>query len=118
MGMETETEDGLPSSTAQWFHTGSGPPIRPLDYSAILSSGDLLAELSHTVEDLAQWLAIVEGGLGAVLDPGVGIDESERLVIPEDEEEEEDDDENFEIISPEEHLKSPVVGVGGRELSL
>ncbi|KDQ21361.1 hypothetical protein BOTBODRAFT_25796 [Botryobasidium botryosum FD-172 SS1] len=108
-GMETETEEGLlSSSTTSWLHTGSGPPIRPLDYSAILSSGDLLTELSHTVDDLAQWLGIVEGGLNAVLDP---VDDPERLVIPEDEEEEEDDDEKFEIISPEEHLKSPVMGL-------
>lgn len=114
MAMGAGTEQGSPSSLAPSFGASSGPPIRPLDYGAIISSGDLLAQLTHTVEDLAQWLAIVEGGLGAVLEgPHFNLNGDETSIIPEDQEEEEEDDERFEMISPSEHLKNSMTSIEG-----
>lgn len=115
MAVGAGTEQGSPSSLAPSFGASSGPPIRPLDYSAIISPDDLLAQLTHTVEDLAQWLAIVEGGLGAVLEgPHFNLNGDETSIIPEDqEEEEEEDDERFEMISPSEHLKNSMSSIEG-----
>ena len=49
----------------------AGPAIPPLDFAALLQSDDLMhAELARTVDDLAQWLGVVEVGLGALLDSG------------------------------------------------
>ena len=44
----------------------AGPPIRPLDYSLMMSS-DLHIELTRTVDDLGQWLGLVESGLARLL---------------------------------------------------
>jgi hypothetical protein len=44
------------------------PPIRPLDLGGLMGSrDDTHAELAHIVEDLAQWLAVVENGLSDLL---------------------------------------------------
>lgn len=44
------------------------PPIRPLDLGNLMGSrDDTHAELAHIVEDLAQWLAVVENGLSDLL---------------------------------------------------
>lgn len=44
------------------------PPIRPLDLGSLMGSrDDTHAELAHIVEDLAQWLAVVENGLSDLL---------------------------------------------------
>src|SRR5437763_1812729 len=59
------TVDSPSSMSPRW---GNGPPIRPLDYCQLLSSQDLHAELQRTVDDLAQWLALVDQGLSAMLD--------------------------------------------------
>lgn len=46
-----------------------GPIIRPLDFSLLMSSHEAThSELARTVEDLAQWLSVVEFGLSSVLD--------------------------------------------------
>ncbi|KAJ7078944.1 Pkinase-domain-containing protein [Mycena belliarum] len=45
-----------------------GPPIRPLDYAALITSESTHAELARTIDDLSQWLSIVENGLGNMLD--------------------------------------------------
>jgi len=44
------------------------PPIRPLDLGSLMGSrDDTHAELAHIVEDLAQWLVVVENGLSDLL---------------------------------------------------
>jgi len=44
------------------------PPIRPLDLGSLMGShDDAHAELAHIVEDLAQWLMVVESGLSDLL---------------------------------------------------
>lgn len=46
-----------------------GPMIRPLDFGALMSSSDSThAELARTVDELVQWLHVVETGLTVVLD--------------------------------------------------
>lgn len=43
-------------------------PLRPLDYTLLLSSSDgLHSQLAGTVEELSQWLGAIEFGLGSVL---------------------------------------------------
>ena len=45
-----------------------GPPMRPLDLGALISSHESThAELARTVDELLQWLNIVENGLSQVL---------------------------------------------------
>ncbi|CAK5281475.1 unnamed protein product [Mycena citricolor] len=46
-----------------------GPVIRPLDFAAVIDSENTHAELGRAIEDLSQWLAIVETGLSTMLDP-------------------------------------------------
>ena len=47
----------------------TGPALPPLDFGALLQSDDAMhAALARTVDDLAQWLAVVEVGLTGVLD--------------------------------------------------
>ena len=45
-----------------------GPPVRPLDYTALITHDSTHAELARTVEDLQQWLSVVEVGLVGMLD--------------------------------------------------
>ena len=46
-----------------------GPPVRPLDFSALVASDEAMhAELARTVDDLAQWLGVVEAGLAQMLE--------------------------------------------------
>ncbi|KAJ7045412.1 Pkinase-domain-containing protein [Mycena alexandri] len=45
-----------------------GPTIRPLDYAALITSESTHNELARTIDDLSQWLSIVENGLGNMLD--------------------------------------------------
>lgn len=43
-------------------------PLRPLDYTLLLSSSEgLHSQLAGTVEELSQWLGAIEVGLGTVL---------------------------------------------------
>ncbi|KAI0342064.1 Pkinase-domain-containing protein [Trametopsis cervina] len=63
----------------------SGPPIRHLDFGALTHSHDAThSELARTVEDLAQWLSVVEVGLSAILDTA-----AEHTTIEEEQEQEE-----------------------------
>ncbi|KAJ7502722.1 Pkinase-domain-containing protein [Mycena galericulata] len=48
--------------------TSVGPTIRPLDYTALITSESTHLELARTIDDLSQWLSIVETGLGNMLD--------------------------------------------------
>jgi len=41
--------------------------VRPFDYSALMSAGDVHGELAKVVEDLATWLSVVESGLSGIL---------------------------------------------------
>ena len=56
------------------------PPIRSLDLGGLMRSrDDTHAELAHIVEDLAQWLAVVENGLSDLLaSPAVDTIEEEQ----------------------------------------
>ncbi|KAJ7096433.1 hypothetical protein C8R44DRAFT_644022, partial [Mycena epipterygia] len=45
-----------------------GPQIRPLDYATLITSESTHTELARTIDDLSQWLSIVETGLGNMLD--------------------------------------------------
>lgn len=46
-----------------------GPPIRPLDFGALMLSHEgTHTELAQTVEDLTQWLSVVEVGLSRMLE--------------------------------------------------
>jgi hypothetical protein len=56
-----------------------GPMIRPLDFGALMSSHDSThADLARTVDDLVQWLHVVETGLTTVLDKSAA-DTTERI---------------------------------------
>ncbi|KAF7973865.1 hypothetical protein HWV62_14076 [Athelia sp. TMB] len=47
----------------------NGPAVRPLDFGALMISHENThSELAKTVEDLSQWLSLVEVGLSAMLD--------------------------------------------------
>lgn len=57
------------SFNSSGFSNLIGPSIRPLDFGALMTSHDgTHAELAKTVEDLTQWLSIVEVGLSTMLD--------------------------------------------------
>ena len=46
-----------------------GPMIRPLDFASLMYSNDAMhAELARSVDDLAQWLNVVEVGLTHMLE--------------------------------------------------
>lgn len=45
-----------------------GPPVQPLNYSALGTADDVQVELAKVVEDFAQWLGVVESGLSGVLE--------------------------------------------------
>ncbi|KAG6907910.1 hypothetical protein DXG01_006965 [Tephrocybe rancida] len=45
-----------------------GPSIRALDYSKLITADNTYSELAQTIEDLTQWLTVVEVGLGGMLD--------------------------------------------------
>ncbi|KAG5635217.1 hypothetical protein H0H81_012021 [Sphagnurus paluster] len=45
-----------------------GPPIRPLDYSRLITEDNTYSELARTIDDLTQWLTVVEAGLNGMLD--------------------------------------------------
>ena len=46
-----------------------GPPLRTLDYRALINRQDLQAEMVRTVEDLGTWLDALSSGLESVLHP-------------------------------------------------
>ncbi|KAJ7346514.1 STE/STE20/YSK protein kinase [Mycena albidolilacea] len=48
--------------------TSVGPAIRPLDYTALITNESTHTELARTIDDLSQWLSIVESGLGNMLE--------------------------------------------------
>ncbi|RDB16854.1 Serine/threonine-protein kinase KIC1 [Hypsizygus marmoreus] len=45
-----------------------GPPVRQLDYSRLISEDNTHAELARTIDDLTQWLSVVEVGLNGMLE--------------------------------------------------
>ncbi|KAL5528748.1 KIC1 [Sanghuangporus sanghuang] len=46
-----------------------GPPVRPLDFAPLMASHEAThAALARTVDELVQWLGVVEAGLSAVLE--------------------------------------------------
>ncbi|KAJ7262278.1 kinase-like domain-containing protein [Mycena haematopus] len=48
--------------------TSVGPALRPLDYTALITNESTHTELARTIDDLSQWLSIVETGLGNMLE--------------------------------------------------
>jgi hypothetical protein len=74
-----------------------GPPVRPLNYTALITHDSTHAELARTVEDLQQWLSVVEIGLVGMLDK-VYADtiEEEQEEIASDVENETDEDPSAE----------------------
>ncbi|KAL6305032.1 hypothetical protein BKA93DRAFT_825363 [Sparassis latifolia] len=82
----------MQSHTRSYSHGGSqafvdtliGPPIRPLDFAKLMHSHDAThMQLARTVEDLSQWLSLVEIGLTQMLD------KADRDTIEEEQEQEE-----------------------------
>lgn len=62
-GMLQSSFASLPSDPSM------GPALRPLDFAALTASDDAMhAELARTVDDLAQWLGVVEVGLTQMLE--------------------------------------------------
>ncbi|KAJ7188372.1 Pkinase-domain-containing protein [Mycena filopes] len=64
-----------------------GPAIRPLDYAALITSESTHTELARTIDDLSQWLSIVENGLGNMLDMTYAstiAEEQESMTDPEE----------------------------------
>lgn len=56
-----------------------GPPIRPLDFRALISSHEgTHAELARIVDDLAQWLSVAETGLTRLLENSTAEDRIEE----------------------------------------
>lgn len=73
-----------------------GPPVRPLDFAAVMQSQDALHnELARTVDELAQWLSVVEVGFTQMLDAG-----GEATI---EEEEHEQDDNTVSLPMPMPH---------------
>ncbi|KAH8828299.1 Pkinase-domain-containing protein [Flagelloscypha sp. PMI_526] len=67
----TTTKPPAPSETtisAFGSSLGQGPAVRPLDFMALVNGTNAYTELAHTIEDLSQWLSIVESGFGEILD--------------------------------------------------
>lgn len=49
----------------------TGPPLQPLDFGTLMQSHEAThAALARTVDDLAQWLSVVDVGLTHLLDQG------------------------------------------------
>jgi hypothetical protein len=48
--------------------TTSAPPVTPLDYISLITDNSASSELEKKLEDLSQWLTIVELGLTNILD--------------------------------------------------
>ncbi|KAG6813319.1 hypothetical protein H0H92_012132 [Tricholoma furcatifolium] len=44
-----------------------GPPIRPLDYTRLIMVDNTYTELARTIDNLTQWLTVVEVGLNGML---------------------------------------------------
>jgi hypothetical protein len=44
-----------------------GPNVKALNYTALLTSEDVHADLDKTVQDLGQWLNCLDVGLGSLL---------------------------------------------------
>lgn len=64
--------------------TPSGPQIRPLDYASLITHESTHTELARTIEDLTQWLSIVEVGLGGMLDLSYTDTIEEEQEVPSD----------------------------------
>ncbi|KAH0589372.1 hypothetical protein H2248_005130 [Termitomyces sp. 'cryptogamus'] len=58
-----------------------GPSIRPLDYSKLFMADNTSSELARTIDDLVQWLTVVEVGLSGLLDkiPADTIEEEQEV---------------------------------------
>lgn len=63
-----------------------GPDLRPLDFGALMTSHDSThQELARTVDDLMQWLSIVETGLNGVLEKTMPASTTPSATSPESE---------------------------------
>ncbi|THH04201.1 hypothetical protein EW145_g5694 [Phellinidium pouzarii] len=71
----SHSHTGSSASSLASVAIATGPQVRPLDFSSLMSSHETThAELTRTVDELVQWLGVVEAGLSTVLacsTPGV-----------------------------------------------
>jgi len=65
-----------------------GPPIRPLDYSMLITGENTYSELARTIDDLTHWLTVVEVGLSGMLDKVYTDTIEEEQEVPSDPEDE------------------------------
>ncbi|KAG6820991.1 hypothetical protein H0H93_008620 [Arthromyces matolae] len=45
-----------------------GPSLQPLDYRKLMTVDNTYVELARTIEDLTQWLSVVEAGMSGILE--------------------------------------------------
>ncbi|GLB37162.1 putative ste ste20 ysk protein kinase [Lyophyllum shimeji] len=65
-----------------------GPALRPLDYSMLITGENTYSELARTIDDLTQWLTVVEVGLTGMLDKVYTDTIEEEQEVPSDFEDE------------------------------
>ncbi|KAF5385865.1 hypothetical protein D9615_002457 [Tricholomella constricta] len=65
-----------------------GPPVRPLNYSKLITDENTYSELARTIDDLTQWLTVVEVGLSGMLDKVYTDTIEEEQEVPSDAEDE------------------------------
>ncbi|KAG5643606.1 hypothetical protein DXG03_000614 [Asterophora parasitica] len=66
-----------------------GPPVRPLDYSKLITTDSTYSELARTIDDLTQWLTVVEVGLSGMLNKVYTDTIEEEQEVPSDTEDDE-----------------------------
>lgn len=75
----------VPSSVAHFSDVSSLPPIKALDYTSLMNGSreEFHTEMAKTIESLAGWLSILEGGLSSIIDlPRNDVIEEEQEPIP------------------------------------
>ncbi|KAF9446398.1 Pkinase-domain-containing protein [Macrolepiota fuliginosa MF-IS2] len=65
-----QTDIKLPSYASRFPDISSLPPIEALDYNSLMTGSreHLHVEMTKTVEQLACWLGVLEGGLSSIID--------------------------------------------------
>lgn len=70
-GRHSRTHSHTTSSSVASLGATMGPAIRPLDFASLMSSHEMThAALANSVDELVQWLGVVEHGLNGVLARG------------------------------------------------
>lgn len=86
--MRSQSHHPSSSLTSSSSITDIGPAVRPLDYTTLITTESTQAELARTIDDLSQWLSVVEIGLSSMLDMTYAntIEEEQEEGIPTDDE--------------------------------